>query len=111
MALSLDDEDLNRQVLKQMWESGDDLRTPRPIEFSHALPDAASAASFAGECRSRGFRSAVEETGCVPDLPWDVVVTIEMVPDLHTINETERDLGEAVARHGGRPDGWGCFRP
>ena len=106
-----DDEDLNRQALEQMREAGDDLKTPRPIDFSHALPNAASAASFAAEMQSRGFRSAVEETGCAPELPWDVVVTIEMVPDLHSINETERDLGRAAANHGGSPDGWGCIKP
>jgi len=104
----LNDEDLNRQVLQQMRAAGDDLRTPRPIDFSHAMPDAASAASFAVEFLTRGFRVAVEETGSTPNLPWDVVVTIVMVPTLHTINETERDLGEAAANHGGRPDGWGC---
>lgn len=108
--MSSNDKDLNRQVLEQMRDGGDDLRTPRPIDFSHALPDSASAASFAAEMRSRGFASAVEETGCVPDLPWDVVVTITMVPDLQVITDTERDLGEGAAKHGGRADGWGCVR-
>jgi hypothetical protein len=104
------DQDLNRQVLQQMRAAGDDLTTPRPIDFSHVLPSAASAASFAAEMKLRGFHLAVEETGSTPDLPWDVVVTMVMVPNLHSINEAERDLGEAAAKHGGRSDGWGCVR-
>jgi hypothetical protein len=104
------DEDLNRQVLRQMREGGDSLTAARPIDFTHALPDATAARGFASELAASGFRLVVRETGCVPELPWDVVVTIDMTPELRAITDTERDLGEIAARFGGRADGWGCER-
>ena len=104
------DEDLNRQVLQRMSDDGDDLSVARPVEFSHAFPDAASAGSFAAAVAALGLKSEVERTGCVPELPWDVVVTIEMVPELNAITAAEHDLGVTADSHRGRSDGWGCIR-
>ena len=104
------DEDLNREILEKMMAGGDDLKMPRPIDFSHAFPDSVSATAFAKALRSRGFLCEIEETRCVPELPWDVVVSIEMVPECRLISEIEHDLGEVASYHSGRADVWGCTR-
>ena len=108
MPVSSNDEGLNREVLQKMRDGGDDLKTPRPVDFSCAFPDAASAASFAAKLQIRGFRLTVDETGCVPDLPWDIVVTVEMAPGLEVITATEHYLGELASSLGGRAVGWSC---
>jgi hypothetical protein len=110
MPVGSNEEDLNREILQKMRDGGDDLKTPRPVDFSHAFPDAASAASFAAELQAQGFQLTMEETGCVPDLLWDVVVTVEMAPSPDVVTATERDLGELASSLGGRADGWGCVR-
>jgi len=40
---------------------------------------------------ARGFVTDVDETGCVPEFPWDVVVTINMAPDLRALTAIEMD--------------------
>ncbi len=104
------DEDLNRQIIQQMLEGGDDLKTPRQIDFSHVFPDAASAECFAADVHARGLQSTIEETCCVPEFPWDVVVEITMAPDVAAVTSAELELSEIASSHGGRADGWGCVR-
>ena len=104
------DEALNRQTLERMKAAGDDLRTVRPVDFSHVFLDAASAEAFAEHVRSRGFRADVEEADCAPGLPWDVTVTIDMAPGLQAVTATEAELNEIAVSYGGRADGWGCLR-
>jgi hypothetical protein len=104
------EEEQNRQVIQRMGEGGDDLKIPRPIDFSHVFADREAAKSFAAEIETRGLRATIEETGCDPERPWDVVVTIDMAPELGALTATERDLGNLACLHGGRADGWGCIR-
>lgn len=49
------------------------------------------------------------ETRCVEALPWDVVVTKEMLPSHEAITAFETELEEVASGYGGRNDGWGCF--
>ena len=104
------EENLNREILQRMREGGDSLLTPRPIDFSHVFPDESAATAFSAAMESQGFTTVLEETGCESELPWDVVVTISMIPDLQALTATELDLNIAAAAHRGRADGWGCER-
>ena len=106
--MSLLVEEENKDVLRRMSEGGDDLTAPRPVDFTFVFPDRASAASFADAIQSQSFQaSEVENTGCVPELAWEVVATMEMAPELHAVTEIELGLGNLATGLGGRPDGWG----
>ncbi len=101
--------DENGEVLRQMAESGDDLSKPRNIDFTVVLPSEAAAREFCAYFATAGHQVKVDETGTVPELPWDVVVVKHMLPTHTGIARFEEEL-EAVAESlGGRNDGWGCF--
>jgi hypothetical protein len=57
-------EDENEEVLQRMRKNGDDLKTPRPIDFNLVFPDEASAKSFSHFAQLRGFQTSIEETCC-----------------------------------------------
>lgn len=102
------DPDLNAEVIKRMVASGDNMSVARPVDFNHVFSDEASAVSFAAAARSRRLQATIEESGCVPEMPWGVIVTRPMVPEVHAITATERDLESVAESFGGRADGWGC---
>ena len=101
--------DENGQVLRQMAESGDDLSKPRNIDFTVVLPSKAAARKFAAHFTGSGYQARVDETGTVPELPWDVVVVKHMLPAHAGITGFEEELEAAATSLGGRNDGWGCF--
>ena len=86
------------------------MKIARPVDFSHVFVDEASARSFSAAVQNRGLATEMEKSGCDPEMPWDVVVVVEMIPDLDAINRIEQDLSDLAASHGGRDDGWGCVR-
>jgi len=102
--------DENGEVLRQMKLGGDNLDTPRDINFS---------VIFSDEMSAENFRKLIEEFGCGATIDgveygneyiWDVTVVKNMVPTHGGIGQFESEL-EALARPlGGKNDGWGCFR-
>ena len=107
--MAFHDEELNRDVLDRMKAAGDDLKTVRPVDFSHVFLDGRSAEAFAEHVHGCALRADVEESGCVPDMPWDVTVTIDMAPSPEAVTATEAELNGIAASYGGRADGWGCL--
>ena len=102
-------DDENGDVLRRMQAQGDDLSKPRDIDFTVVLPTEAATQAFARHFHALDYVVAVEETGCVQELPWDVRVVRHMLPMHAGITSFEAEL-DAVARPlGGRNDGWGCF--
>jgi hypothetical protein len=103
-------DDENGDVLRRMLRGGDDFTKPRDINFSIVFPSESAAEEFAGHFIQLGFKVSVQESNCVPELPWDVTVTNFMLPTHAEITEFEETLNSEAARFGGRTDGWGCFR-
>ncbi|WP_206170999.1 ribonuclease E inhibitor RraB [Phragmitibacter flavus] len=98
--------DENGDVLFGIAEGAGDLITSRPVDYCHIFPSSDSAAQFTallpkGECsepeRYRGRKG----------LPWQVVVTREMIPSHNNITTTEAQLADVASKLGGIPDGWG----
>jgi hypothetical protein len=88
-------DDDNGRVLRKMQE--------------RVFPSQPSAEAFAGHFRGLGYTVSIEETGSVPDLPWDVTVKRTMIPthaDISGFEETLHDVAEPL---GGRNDGWGSL--
>ncbi len=102
-------EDENAEVLDRMAAGGDDLSMSRPIDFNLVFVDEPSARAFASAAKQQGFETSVEETGCIPELPWDVTATRDMKPTVESITEAERLLDALAVSFGGRADGWGCL--
>jgi hypothetical protein len=106
--------DENAEILRQLEAEGRNLGPVRQIDFSHLLPDQASADAFAEETERRGFSTTIrgpdeENESLDPLLRWDVTVSRDMSPTCENITETE-ELLDAIARSfGGKADGWGFF--
>jgi len=102
-------DDENGDVLRRMQSSGDDLTKSRDIDFTVVFPDESSARQFAAAFGSERYYVPVRHSECVADLPWDVEVRCDMVPDHAAIGAFEERLEALAAPLGGRNDGWGCF--
>jgi hypothetical protein len=100
--------DENGDVLRRMQQDGDDLTKPRNIDFTVVFPSQRTAEEFANHFRGLGHNVSIEETKCVPELPWDVIVVKYMLPSHHEISQFEGTLDMLASALGGRNDGWGC---
>jgi hypothetical protein len=103
-------DDENGDVLRRMFEGGDSLSQSREIEFAHQFSDRRAAEAFAFEAGGPGIEAGIDEVEDRPEAPWDVIITIVMIPDHAAISELEQRLGGLAKRMGGEADGWGCFR-
>ncbi|MEN6451636.1 MAG: ribonuclease E inhibitor RraB [Thermoguttaceae bacterium] len=99
--------DENGEVLRLMFEDGDDLSKPRIIEFCFAFPDRNKAIEFAAMVDERDLEvciSVYRERKC-----WQAIVKRHMVPTHRRITKLEQTLTERAASVGGNGDGWGCM--
>jgi hypothetical protein len=103
-------DDENGDVLRRLQESGDDLSASRNIDFTVAFPGKEEAEEFAVHLQGLGYKTTVEETKSVPDLPWDAVVVNHSIPTHASITAFEALLERLASPLGGRNDGWGCPR-
>ncbi len=101
--------DDNGDVLRRMEANGDDLDSPRDINFSVVFPDEISAESFAERFRYEGYLVRVELSGVKEECPWDVTVVKHMMPSHSGITEFEQEVADFAKPLGGFNDGWGCF--
>jgi len=88
--------DGNRYALLRLQSDGDDFTRMRGIDFTVVFPNAEAAELFAEHFRHCGYQVSFQETRCVTDLPWAVVVTKEMLPSHEAITASESEL-EGVA--------------
>jgi regulator of RNase E activity RraB len=98
----------NATFLKEFAEDGLDLTKVLAVEFAHVFPEPADADAFA--------EAAVSEEASVDILepeddgdPWEVAVTIELVPTAEAITAHEERLEALAVKHNGESDGWGIY--
>ena len=103
-------DDENGAVLRRVQANGDDLSKVRGIDFTVVLPSEENAKEFLRHFSDLGYTTLLENTSCVEDLPWDVVVVKEMAPTHSAITSFEIELDAIAKTLGGRNDGWGCFK-
>jgi hypothetical protein len=101
--------DDNGDVLRRMNAKGDNLATPRNIDFAVVFPDQGSAEQFAEHFRKAGYIASVDFAQTVKELPWDVVVVKSMMPSHQGITDFESALQNIAEPLRGRNDGWGCL--
>jgi hypothetical protein len=100
--------DDNGDVLRRMEQSGDDLSRPRDIDFSIVFENEKMAKRFVDLIKGERYWVRIQRDEHF-DPPWDVTVTINMVPTHTGITAMEEQLGALAAPLEGRNDGWGCF--
>ena len=92
-----------------MAANGDDLRRPRPMDFSHVFPTREGAIAFARRVDAEGFSPVVRPYD-KPGFPYDVTVTTgAVVPTCAFVTATEERLDALAGEYGGKADGWGCM--
>jgi hypothetical protein len=102
-------DDENGDVLRRLQKDGDDLAKLREVNFTVVFATEKPAQEFGEHFVRRGYKISIEKSNCVPDMPWDVVVTRHMAPSHSGITQFEEELQEIAEGLGGRNDGWGCF--
>jgi hypothetical protein len=101
----------NGYVLRRMEAQGDDLSSPRNVEFTVVFPHEKAARQFADHFSTLGYAVSTELTETVENFPWDVVVVKHMTPSHEEIGAFENSLDSVAATLGGYGDGWGCLSP
>ena len=96
-------------ALRRLQKDGDDLTKVRPIDFTVVLTNANAAEQFAEHFRHLGHQVTVENSNCVTELPWDVIVVNSIAPSHAEIAAFEGSLQIVADTYGGRNDGWGCI--
>jgi hypothetical protein len=100
-------DDANGDVLRRLIEGGDDLSSPRNIDFEHIFQSKDGAVAFLAEVTSP-LQSA--KLSWYPgESAWNVQVTKYMIPTHAEISGLEAELDSFARKHGGRADGWGCW--
>jgi len=100
--------DLNGDVLRRMYEGGDDLSQPRVIDFCFIFPDRAVALAFAKSVDDPVMEVCISfyEQGHT----WQAKVKHRMFPNHRDITAIESALAAKAELVGGKADGWGCMR-
>jgi hypothetical protein len=97
--------DQNGNVLRRMQKDGDDLSQPRDINFTVVLPDSDAVQEFGSYFYNLGLQVKAKKNDTVPGLPWEVVVTVNMLPTYEDITDFEQKLEKVAVPLGGRNDG------
>lgn len=102
-------DDENGDVLRAMLEDGDDLTTPREIDFLLVFGEEAAARAFA-HAANQLPDLIVSIPGVDEEGIWQVVAGRHMAPKHADITRLERELTVLAESFGGYPDGWECSR-
>lgn len=100
--------DENATFLKEFAEDGLDLTQIRAIEFAHVFAEASDADAFAEAAVSEEASVDILEPEDEGD-PWEVAVTVEMIPTAEAITALEERLEALAVKHNGESDGWGIY--
>jgi hypothetical protein len=101
-------DDENGNVLKRMFDGGDDLSRPRIVDFCFAFPGRQQALAFAEIVDDRDLEvciSSYDEREM-----WQAIVKRRMIPTHRDITALESRLTSQAESVGGEADGWGCMR-
>ncbi len=102
-------EDENGDALWNMVQKGDDISKKRDIEFTVIFSSEDDALEFGKELlfhRQQVLLCDIEESD---DYPYEIVVTVAMVPTHQEITDYESLLQKYASKYNGHNDGWGCY--
>jgi regulator of ribonuclease activity B len=99
--------DENGDVLRMLVAGGDDLSSPRNIEFEHIFQSKEAAVAFLAGVTTPA--QSAELSWNEEESAWNVQVKVYMIPNHAEISRIEAGLDAIARNHGGRADGWGCW--
>ena len=100
-------DDENGDVLRCMYDDGDDMSQPRIIDFCFAFPERKQALAFAEIVDDRDVEVCIsyyEEREM-----WQAIAKRHMIPTHQDITALELSLAAHAQSVGGEADGWGCI--
>ncbi len=100
-------DDENGDVLRQMYERGDNLDQPRIVDFCFAFNERSEALEFARAVDDRELEVCISFY-TERDM-WQAIVKRFMLPTHQDITAIEWSLTESAVLAGGQADGWGCM--
>lgn len=100
--------DENGQVLRQMFEGGDDITRSRIVDFSFVFPDREQALAFVRDVDDQTVEVCLSWYRA--KAMWQVIVKHDMLPEHAGITAMESALTSKARNVGGKADGWGCMR-
>ena len=103
-------DDENGDVLWNMHRDGDNLATPREVDFSVIFPTEEAALQFAVHMLKNEQKVSFSAYDGNDELPWQIQTHPVMEPNHENIAGYEAQLAEDAANYGGRNDGWGAMQ-
>lgn len=97
---------LNRQLIDQLRENGDDLLKARPIDHSAVFAEAGQASAFVAWAQENGF--GIAQNGEEPDAQDRRIVVIMRHDKPVDIDRVALSVFDRAIGLGGVYDGWGC---
>ena len=94
-------------ALKRLQEHGSDLSKPMVIDFFVAAASPEQCQLIAEEASKHGFAISIEADD--ESTNWTCYCSMEMVPDVRRVMQTEELLDTIAGRHGGNACGFGSF--
>jgi hypothetical protein len=99
--------DENGDILRRMYEQGDNLKQPRIIDFCFAFPERRQAIAFADMLDARNLEVCISYYD--QREMWQAIVKKYMLPTHDDITSLESGLTVQAEQVGGEADGWGCM--
>jgi hypothetical protein len=100
--------DDNGDILRHMYEDGDDLSQPRMMDFHLAFPERRQALAFAEVVDERDLEICIsydEEREL-----WQTIVHRDMLPTYRDITALETRLASQAESAGGELEAWRCIK-
>lgn len=101
--------DENGDALYQMAIDGDNLNSPREIDFFVQFATEEQAMSFGEALLFNRQKISLSDTDENPDYPFEIRVHIHLEPNHEKISYYETLLEEYAQEHDGFVEGWGCY--
>jgi|SRR5581483_5755870 len=100
--------DENGNILRRMFENGDDLTKARMIDFYFVFSQRSMAIAFAAALEDQALMICISyyEKRAM----WEVTVKRHMIPGHQEISTMEHSLTATAISFGGEADGWGCMQ-
>ncbi len=99
---------LNRRLVSQMEQSGDQLEVPREVDHAATFPSRMQAAAASEALVAAGFRVDALKKPELPEQPWFLEFHREQRCDGEGPDDFVFEVLELIAPHEGDYDGWGA---
>ncbi|MCL1036641.1 ribonuclease E inhibitor RraB [Shewanella submarina] len=103
-------DDDNGKMLQAMAESGIDLTKSLDVDFFLVFEDKRDAESALEDLVAREEEGELEINFNEELEKWELIVTLNMVPEYEAIVAREVELNEFASEYDGMTDGWGVMQ-